>query len=214
MLDDRGFELKVGIFVFIGIIILFIIVFSIGKIYLFQPGYRIKVVFNFAGGLSDAAPVRLAGVEVGEIDTIDIYFDEEAKRTRVETLAWIRKDVAIEKNSIARVNTLGMLGEKYLEIIPGSRESGVMEEGDMLIGEDPIMMDELAEDLRDLSDSAGVIMGRLERGEGAIGKLLTEEKIYNDLEAFVEDLKRNPWKLFRKTSDKKARRKKRGSSTQ
>jgi len=208
MLNERSFELKVGIFVFIGIIILFIIVFSIGKIYLFQPGYRVKVLFDFAGGLSDAAPVRLAGVEVGEIETIDIYFDEGAQKTRVEILGWIKKDVAIEKNSVVRVNTLGMLGEKYLEIIPGTRDSGVIKDGDVLIGEDPIMMDQLAEDLKGLSDSLGVIMGRLERGEGAIGKFLTEEKIYNDMEAFVEDLRKNPWKLFRKTStDKKVSRK-------
>ena len=61
--EDKNFELKVGIFVFIGIVMLFIIVFSIGKVYIFQPGYHIRVLFNFAGGLGDAAPVRLAGVD-------------------------------------------------------------------------------------------------------------------------------------------------------
>lgn len=204
---ERNFELKVGIFVFIGIILLFIIVFSIGRIYIFQPGYRIKVFFNFAGGIADAAPVRLAGVDVGEVDEITIFYDREMMRTRVEVLTWIKKDVAIEKDSAVRVNTLGMLGEKYLEIIPGTREAGFVEEGGILIGEDPIMLDELAGDIKTLADSAGNVMGSIERGEGTVGKLLTDETIYNNLEEFTSDIKRNPWKLFRKTKEKKREKK-------
>jgi len=202
-MEERNLELKVGIFVFIGIVILFVIIFSIGKIYIFQPGYRIRVLFNYAGGLSEAAPVRLAGVDVGEVDDITIFYDNEISRTRVEVLAWIKKDVKIEKDSIIRVNTLGMLGEKYLEIIPGTESAGFVEVGGMLIGEDPVMLDELAGDLKDLADSAGAVMSRLERGEGTIGKLLTEDAVYNNLEEFTDDIKRNPWKLFRKTAEKK-----------
>jgi phospholipid/cholesterol/gamma-HCH transport system substrate-binding protein len=196
--EDRSFELKVGVFVFIGIVILFVIVFSIGKIYIFQPGYRVRVLFNFAGGLRDSAPVRLAGVEVGEVDNINIYYDEDIMRTRVEVLAWIKKNVSIENNAIARINTLGMLGEKYMEIIPGTHDSGFVEENGILIGEDPVMFDELSEDLKDLADSAGVVMGRLDRGEGTIGRLLAEDTIYRELEAFVKEIRANPWKLFKK----------------
>ncbi len=200
--QEKNFELKVGLFVFIGIIMLFVIVFSIGKIYIFQPGYKIRVLFNFAGGLSDAAPVRLAGVNAGEVDKIKIFYDDDMMRTRVEVTAWIKKNVSIEKDAIVRVNTLGMLGEKYMEIIPGTREAGFIEENGILVGEDPIMMDELAEDLKDLADSAEVVMSRLDRGEGTIGKLLAEDIIYNNLVEFTTDIKKHPWKLFRKTSKK------------
>ena len=201
--DEKNFELKVGLFVFIGIILLFTIVFSIGKIYIFEPGYRVRVIFNFAGGLSDASPVRLAGVGVGEVDGLKIFYDQNLMRTRVEVTAWIKKNVSIEKNSIVRVNTLGMLGEKYLEIIPGTQEAGFVDENGILIGEDPIVMDELAEELKDLADSAGMVMSRLDRGEGTIGKLLTEDTIYRELEAFVKDIRKNPWKLFMKGKEEK-----------
>jgi len=205
-MEDKSFELKVGIFVFIGILILFIIVFSIGKIYIFQPGYNIRVIFNFAGGLTEAAPVRLAGVDTGEVEKITIFYDREIRRTRVEALVWIKKKVKIEKDAIVRVNTLGMLGEKYLEIIPGTHEAGFLEENGILIGEDPVMLDELAKDIKDMADSAGAVMGRLERGEGTIGKFLTDESVYNNVEEFTEDIKKNPWKLLRKTSEKKRRK--------
>ena len=48
-----------------------------------------------------------------------------------------------------------------------------------------------------------MIFGRLERGEGTLGKLLVDEKVYDDMEDFVGDIKANPWKLLHKTSDRK-----------
>ncbi len=197
-MEERGLELKVGAFVFIGIVLLFTIVFSIGKVYVFQPGYRIRILFNFAGGIADAAPVRLAGVDIGEVDRIKIFYDDQILKTRVEVLTWIKKRIKIEKDAIARINTLGLLGEKYLEIVPGSHDAGFVEPNGTLIGEDPVMIDELAGDIKNLADSASVVMGKLERGEGTLGRFLTDDSIYVGLEEFVNDIKKHPWKLFRK----------------
>ena len=71
MTAKMNLELKVGIFTFIALIVLTIAVFSIGDIYIFRPGYLIKVCFSFASGVDVGAAVRVAGIEVGEIeDTI------------------------------------------------------------------------------------------------------------------------------------------------
>ena len=207
-MSERNFELKVGIFTFIGIVILFIIVFSIGEFYIFKKGYKIDAVFNFANGITEAAPVRLAGVEVGEVEKISIYYDEDEKRPKVNIQVWIKEDISIEKDSRACINTLGLLGEKYLEILPGNVEAGVVGPGGKLIGEDPVIMDDMTKEMKKMAISASVIMSRLEKGEGTVGKLLVEEKIYNDLEALVADIRRNPWKLLHKTKEKKADRRK------
>lgn len=207
-MTERNFELKVGIFTFIGIVILFIIIFSIGELYFFKPGYNIRVVFGFANGIAGAAPVRVAGVEAGEVKDINIFYDKLDNKSKVEILIWLREHVKIELDATAHINTLGLLGEKYLEIMPGSPETGFLAEGDTLVGEDPVIMDELTKDMRELASSAGVVMQRLEDGEGTVGKLLTEEKIYDDLEILVEDIKNHPWKLFYKTKKKKRKEKK------
>ena len=68
----------------------------------------------------------------------------------------------------------------------------------MIIGKDPVPMERITDNLASLSDSVKVIMDKLKNGQGTIGKLLTEEKIYNNLEAFTEDIKRHPWKLLSK----------------
>ena len=112
----KAFELKVGIFMLIGIMILFIIVFSIGDINLSKTGYKMRVLFNFASGIGPSAPVRLAGVGVGQIEGLKIYYDEKDKRTKAQLNAWIREGIKVEKDAVATVNTLGFMGEKYLEI--------------------------------------------------------------------------------------------------
>lgn len=197
--ENRIFELKVGIFIAVGMIIFFLIVFSIGDVYIVKRGYHIDAVFNFANGISESAPVRLAGVNVGEIDKITLFFDEKDKKTKVKLTLWIEEyKIKIERDSLATINTLGLLGEKYLEIYPGTTTNVFLKEGDVIVGRDPISTESIAEKINVLADSTVTIMERLKDGKGTIGKLLTEDKIYNDLEAFVEDVKKHPWKLLHK----------------
>jgi len=202
--ESRALELKVGIFITVGILIFFIVAFSIGDVYLVRKGYNINVIFNFANGISESAPVRVAGVNVGQINKIDIFFDEEEKRTKVRLQAWIEDEkIKITKDSVAFINTLGLLGEKYLELFPGKDTEQFLVSGDQIIGHDPIPTELITEKVDNLADSANVIMTRLKDGEGTIGKLLVEEKVYDDLEAFVEDIKKHPWKLLHKSRGSK-----------
>ena len=132
-----SFEVKVGIFILMGFLILILMIFSIGDVYIFRSGKHIKVLFNFANGIAMNAPVRVAGIEAGEIDGIRIYYDTVEQRTKVELSAWIKEDIVIEEDAKAVINTLGLLGEKYLEIFPG-RSTRFLEDGSMLIGIDPV----------------------------------------------------------------------------
>ncbi len=196
--DLKIFELKVGVFIMIGVAILFIIVFSIGDINLVKKGYHIKVDFNFVDGIGPSAPVRVSGVGVGQIDGLKLYYDEKEKKTKAQLNAWVREGVKIEKDAVATISTLGFMGEKYMEIAPGSSGKPFLKNGDLLVGKDPVPMARVIENLSELTSSVNVIVNRLKNGEGTIGKLLTRDKIHQDLEAFVEDIKNNPWKLLNK----------------
>jgi len=197
--ENRVFELKVGIFIAVGILIFFLIVFSIGDVHLVRKGFHINVLFNFVNGVGQSAPVRLAGVNVGQIDKIDLFFDKQEKKTKVKVLAWINDDrIKIQKDCRASINTLGLLGEKYLEISPGEDTNHFLKNGDQITGHDPVSTEYLTRRICEIADSVDVVMMRLKKGEGTIGKLLVEETIYNDLEAFVKDIKAHPWKLLKR----------------
>lgn len=143
MFTRSNFELKVGIFIFIGIVILSVIIFSIGNFYSVRRGYTLNVVFSFANGISIGAPVRYAGVEVGEVQDITVYFDETENRPLVKLVIWVAQNTWINEDATATINTLGLLGEKYLEITPGTRETKLLEKGDTLRGHDPVSTEEL-----------------------------------------------------------------------
>lgn len=203
--NTRAFEYKVGLFILLGITILFLIVFSIGDIDISKSGYRIRVQFNFANGIGGTAPVRLAGVGIGQVQGIRIIYDEKEKKTKAELTAWIDVDAKIEEDAKATINTLGLLGEKYLEIYPGTPGKPALKNNDLIIGRDPVPMEKITENLANLSDSVTTIVDRLKKGEGTIGKLLVEDVVYNDLKdtagnfkAFSEDIRKHPWKLLSK----------------
>ncbi|MFH1878471.1 MAG: MlaD family protein [Candidatus Omnitrophota bacterium] len=232
MFRDEKLELRVGLFMGLGIFLLFFIVFSIGDLGLGEKGYNITARFDYVNGLTKNSPVRLAGVQVGEVKDIEIYYDEKEGRTRVKLDAWIKNGTMIERDASARINSLGLLGEQYLEFTPGaSRE--FLKPGDEITGRNPANIGQQIEKMSDFINVTSAIVDRLEqgdgtlgklisddrlyndlsgvfnrlnRGEGTIGRLLVEEKIYNDLQGFTGDIKDNPWKLIYKTSDAKPRK--------
>ncbi len=196
-------ELKVGIFVFIGIIILAAFVLSIGKFRTWSSGYKVNFIFNFVNGVKVGAPIRFAGVDVGEIKKIKVRFVPEEQKSEVRLECWLRNQVHIPNDSTIWVNTLGLLGEKYLEIMPGKDYMNCMAVNDSLVGVDPIPMHEVFRQAKGIFDNLSTIVDKVGKGEGNLGKLLYDDKLYNNMEAFTEDIKNNPWKLFFKTKEKK-----------
>jgi phospholipid/cholesterol/gamma-HCH transport system substrate-binding protein len=116
---------------------------------------------------------------------------------KAQLTAWIKDSVKVDDEAVATINTLGFMGEKYMEISPGAGAK-FLKDGDTMNSRDPVMMTKVFEKLGNLTDSVDVIVTRLKNGEGTIGKLLTDEAVYKNLEAFTEDIKNNPWKLLNK----------------
>ncbi len=188
MFRDEKVEMKVGIFIGVGIFLMFLIVFSISDFYVFEKGYNLGVVFDYVNGIGENAPVRLAGVHVGEVKGIKIFYDSEANMSRVRLDVWIKEKVKIEKDAAARINTLGLLGEQYLEISPG-RETRFLTNGDVIAGKNPMNVGQQVEKMNEFFASASGIIRKLEDGQGTMGKLLTDDTLYNDLSIIFTRLK-------------------------
>ncbi|KPK39486.1 MAG: hypothetical protein AMJ78_08415 [Omnitrophica WOR_2 bacterium SM23_29] len=138
-------EFKVGIFVAIGIAILISIIFSIGELRYFKQRYAIKLLFDFANGVEKSAPVRLAGVQVGEVKDIDIVFDKVRQKTIVSLTVSLDKKAKVEEDAEAFINTLGLIGEKYVEILPGTPGKKILKHGESLQGRESIPVERLTE---------------------------------------------------------------------
>lgn len=213
-------EFKVGVFVFVGLIILSFFILMIGRYKTWVSGYRFDIIFNFVNGVKEGAPVRFAGVDVGEVKRVRFFFSPEEKRAKVKITAWVRNDVFIPADSSAWVNTLGLLGEKYVEIMPGVDYRQQIKEKKVMLGNDPIAMQELGdwakkivdglnetiEAIRSKQGTIGRLLGddslyqeletALKNKNGTVGRFIYDDSVYKEVEALISDLRKHPWKLL------------------
>ncbi len=108
-------EFKVGILVLFGIILLFYMSFRIGKFGSLTEGagYFVDAHFKNVAGLDTKSPVEVAGVEIGRVNKINL------DGTTAKTTLLIKNNVKIPMDSKVAIKSFGILGDKYLEIIPG-----------------------------------------------------------------------------------------------
>ena len=195
-------ELKVGIFIFIGLVILVIFVLLIGDFKTWASGYPLNFVFSFANGVKKGAPVRFAGVDVGEVRDIELIYIPGQAKTDIKIIGWLKKQVKVPVDSTVWINTLGLLGEKYIEIMPGKDYQNYLASNQSLIGVDPIPMHEVVQLAKNITEHIDESIVKIRDGKGTVGKLLYDDTIYKELEALAIDLRKHPWKLFWKTKEK------------
>lgn len=203
MFGKSKLELKVGIFVFAALVLLVVFILAIGDFKTWTSGYNVAFTFNFVNGVKIGAPVRFAGVDVGEVKNISLFCDAQENKTKARIGCWLTNDVKIPQDSTIWVNTLGLLGEKYIEIMPGKDCSKYLEANQELAGRDPVPMHEVAELAKRIADDLDEAIVKVKNKEGTIGMLLYDDTIYKELEAFAKDIRRHPWKLIWKTKEKK-----------
>lgn len=144
-------EIKVGAFVITGIALLLLFVFFIGDLSsVFQPGQYVRVWFDSAIGIAEGSPVQYAGVEKGKVQSVDIIYPEGVPK--VELMVWLSNDVQIRSDDEASISTFGLLGEKYLEITPGTGAGELLAPQDVLVGKPPVSTELIMERSNEVLD--------------------------------------------------------------
>jgi phospholipid/cholesterol/gamma-HCH transport system substrate-binding protein len=171
---------RVGLLVVaaLGILALFIIVIG-GQNNLFRRMNHYVVRFENVKGLQDASPVQLNGVAVGRVESIVLSEKADERLLKVELAVDHRYGAHIRGNSQARIKTLGLLGDKFIEISAGSAEFPELTDGAEIRAVELGNVDQLitsGEDVVDnvsrISIALALILERVERGEGLLGQLL------------------------------------------
>ena len=190
-------EAKVGIFVLIGIILLVYMSLRVGGIQFGRAeGYEVYIRFESAAGLDNDASVRVAGVEIGRVKGIVL------QNNKAKVVLRINPDVKIGKDFTAVLKTKGLLGERYVELIPGSPNAPSLEAGgeitrvttytdlDKLIS----ILSDAATDIKKVSESLSSALGGRE-GQATLKNIVTNiEEITERLNNIV---KRNDEKFAR-----------------
>ena len=135
-------ETKTGILVLVSLVVFGALILKVGNFGFFQKGYSVKCQLHYSAGVKKHAPVRLSGVDVGEVKDIRILYGDQ---TIVELVLWFREGVKLRLDSKAYVTTLGLMGEKYIEIKAGTAAAEYAKEGDLIPGQDPLRLEDFIE---------------------------------------------------------------------
>jgi phospholipid/cholesterol/gamma-HCH transport system substrate-binding protein len=150
---------------------------------LFKRKSAYQLHFESVSGLAEGSMVQLDGVRVGTVDEIVLPRDMGEKQLEVRLSIDARYAERIRSNSQARIKTLGLLGDKYLELTSGTPDAEVIPEGGEIPAAPQTNVEQLAETGEDVVQNISTlvsqltgIFGRIERGEGVLGKMLTDEQ--------------------------------------
>ncbi|MCI4445026.1 MAG: MCE family protein [Candidatus Aminicenantes bacterium] len=187
---ERKREIRVGIFLSGAFVILALVILFVGDVKeVFQkPGYRVYAVFDSALGLENNASVKLAGIKIGLVKGITL----DGRRAKVAMSIYPRYQ--IPRGSKATLASLGILGEKYVEIVPG-KENSYYQPEEVMDSLPPISFDQLGtlllsvgEDIKKLSNSINNTMIK-DIGPHFKQTLINLETVTADLDDFLQENK-------------------------
>jgi phospholipid/cholesterol/gamma-HCH transport system substrate-binding protein len=183
--------------VIIGLAILAMGIFFIsGSAGFFSRRYELKAYLSEAGGLREGAQVRLAGVAVGNIKEVQISpYSERARAVEIVMGVARTYQDQIRADSAASIETVGLLGESYVNITRGSPGQEVIPEGGVLKTSEEADIkrvvqnaDDVIVNLRVLSAKLNDISGQIQSGKGSVGKLIYDQTLYNRLNKTTDTL--------------------------
>ncbi|HKP85228.1 MAG TPA: MlaD family protein [Blastocatellia bacterium] len=190
-------ELRVGILTVATIVILIIFILSVtGDISLFKKKLTYTTRLNAAEGLKSGDEVRLAGKLVGKVDEVDFGDVPVSQNDKpiVVTMGLNAEEVRdrIRKDSRAVLAQQGFLGDRVIDITPGTRESDPLPPGAEIQSADVAGLSQVfggASDLLVQFNAVGKqlqeLMENVQKGEGTIGKLLHDDALYVNLNRTV-----------------------------
>ncbi len=202
-MPPRTREVKVGLLILVAVIVLAVGVFVIGdKNNLFSRKNEYYILFGSVSGLRAGSPVQLNGVDVGTVqkvilpqnprlEQIEVWIDVDRKYAeRIRGGPQLPASGGLHPPSQARIKTLGLLGDKFIEISSGAPEFPVIPSGGQIPAAQPTNVDALlasGEDVMDnvveISASLSTILARMERGEGLLGELTSDSESGRRLKA-------------------------------
>lgn len=178
--------LKVGLFATIVLLLLAWFVLKIEDLNPFGPkGKVIFAVFDSVAGLDDRSAVRVAGVRVGTVDGIDLAADRLRARVRLR----LDRPLGLTEGTHARISSLGLLGDKYVELVPGVPEAPPLPEEAVIPGFSPPGFDDAMATLNEVADSILKVTDPLGRGLSGVGEPTPISRMIGNLEATSAEIR-------------------------
>lgn len=193
---------RLGAFIVATLLVLAAGVFVIGsKAYLFNSTYQLKAQFDNVAGLEAGADVQVGGVHSGTVSSIDLPHKPGDKVTVVMEIDKSTHEI-IKRDSVATIETEGVLGNQYLAISFGSAGQADVHDGETIQSEPPLQVADLLKKTSSILDGSqqaiqnatlatahlNSVSGKIDAGQGTVGALINDKQLYTNLQTSTATL--------------------------
>jgi phospholipid/cholesterol/gamma-HCH transport system substrate-binding protein len=187
---------RLGAFIVVTLAILAAGVFVIGsKMYLFRSTYQLKAQFDNVAGLADGAEVQVGGVHSGTVHSIELPHKPGEKVTVLMDLARSTHEI-IKQDSVASIETEGVLGNQFVAISFGSQGQAEVKDGELIQSLPPLMISDLFKKTSGILDSSqqainnatmatahlNSVSAKIDSGQGTVGAMVNDKELYANLQ--------------------------------
>lgn len=184
-------ETKVGLMVLAALVLAVVFALLLGSFNPFSNSHNLNLLYNFAGGIEVGSPVRVMGIKVGKVKSIE--FDPNEKTDSGEEVK-LRVRISVDKkawntlraDSRFFINLAGVIGEKFIEVTPGTLSEAPLNPDQKIRGEDPPRIDQLLSQSYSL---AGKMLEFVNKNEGSmIQTIETMNKLVTNFDKVLKQI--------------------------
>jgi phospholipid/cholesterol/gamma-HCH transport system substrate-binding protein len=187
-------KIRIGIFTIVGILLLVIGIFLIGKNKnMFGDTFTIYGTFNTVGGLQVGNNIRFAGIDVGTVESITLESDTIV---RVNMLVQSKIKPFLKNTSIASIGSDGLMGDKLIMIAVGGPSSTLLKDGERIKTTNPLDFDKTIAKMTKVADNAEILSAslagisvQLSQGKGSLGRLLYRDDLAIGMEGAMNNVR-------------------------
>lgn len=185
--------MRVGVFIMAGLALISALIFMVGGTgNVFGKRYQLVTLLGSAAGLVPGAAVQLAGQNVGQVQSILFIEPGERPETGEAIAVWMAINVDVQDqiraDSRAQVRTQGLLGDRVIDIRPGTAEARVLQPSDTVAAASSLDYDQVLSegataisDLVTVTGNLATLTANLLEGEGTLGQLVVDDRLYESL---------------------------------
>jgi phospholipid/cholesterol/gamma-HCH transport system substrate-binding protein len=196
---QRASQVRVGLVIIVSVIVLIFGTYQVGRLFdVFASRYPLVMLVESSGGMMPGAPVTLAGQRVGQVSEVEfIPVHQRTGAANIRIRIGVNREVQdqIREDSRATLRTQGLLGDRFIDITPGSPAGRILEAGDTILAVPALDIEVVLETAARTLDNVQMIAtdlqattGGLARGEGTVGALLSDDRLYERMAAATGEL--------------------------
>lgn len=197
--EQTARQVRVGILLIVSLLLLAFGIFQVGRLFdVFATRYPLVTLLESSGGLIAGSPVTLAGQRVGQVASIE-FLPVGERRDSATVIARLSVNESVQSqirgDSRVILETQGLLGDRFVNISPGSPGFEPLEPGDTIPSLPPLDYESVLrtaaatiEQVQDVVVDLRTLTNRLAAGEGTLGSLLTDDALYQRMAATTAEL--------------------------